>query len=75
MFGIGIAELIVIMIIAFVVVGPDKLPQIARALGKGIFELKRATEGIREEIEKEGDKLGEVLEETKKGEGGKEGRG
>jgi len=74
-FGIGIAELIVIMIIAFVVVGPDKLPQIARALGKGIFELKRATEGIREEIEKEGDKLGEVLEETKKGEGGKEGRG
>ncbi len=75
MFGIGIPELIVIMIIAFVVVGPEKLPQIARALGKGIFELKRATEGIREEIENEGDKLEEILEETKKGKGEAEGRG
>jgi len=75
MFGIGIPELIVIMIIAFVVVGPEKLPQIARALGKGIFELKRATEGIREEIEGEGDQLREILKETKKEKGGKEGRG
>lgn len=74
MFGIGIAELIVIMIIAFVVVGPEKLPQIARALGKGIFELKRATEDIREEIETEGDQLEEILKETKKEQGGKEGR-
>jgi Tat protein translocase TatB subunit len=74
MFGVGIAELIVIMIIAFVVVGPEKLPQIARALGKGIFELKRATEGIREEIEQQGDQLGEVLEGEKKGRGEKDGR-
>jgi len=53
MFGIGIGELIVVLIIAFVVVGPDKLPQIARTLGKGFHELRRATEGIREEMERE----------------------
>lgn len=53
MFGIGIGELIVILIIAFVVVGPEKLPQIARTLGKGFHELRRATDGLREEIEKE----------------------
>ncbi len=74
MFGIGIAELIVIMIIAFVVVGPEKLPQIAKALGKGIFELKRATDGLREEIESEGDQLGEILKEKKKGGDGTKGR-
>ncbi len=53
MFGIGIGELIVILIIAFVVVGPEKLPHIARSLGKGFHELRRATDGIREELEKE----------------------
>lgn len=74
MFGIGIAELIVIMIIAFVVVGPEKLPQIARALGKGIFELKRATEGIREDIEQQGEQLEEVLAGKKKGRDGEEDR-
>jgi len=74
MFGIGIAELIVIMIIAFVVVGPEKLPQIAKALGKGIFELKRATDGLREELESEGDKLGEILKDKKKGGDGTKGR-
>ncbi len=53
MFGIGIGELIVILIIAFVVVGPEKLPQIARTLGKGFYELKRATDEVRQDIEKE----------------------
>lgn len=54
MFGIGIGELIVIMIIAFVVVGPEKLPGIARSLGKGLYEIRRATDEVREEIEREG---------------------
>lgn len=52
MFGIGIPELLVILVIAFVVVGPDKLPKLARSLGKGFYELRRATDGIREEFEK-----------------------
>ncbi|MFQ5588896.1 MAG: Sec-independent protein translocase protein TatB [Nitrospiria bacterium] len=63
MFGIGIPELIIILIVAFVVVGPEKLPRIARSLGKGFYELKRATEGVREEFEKEGEFLEEALQE------------
>lgn len=75
MFGIGIPELIIILIVAFVVVGPEKLPKIARSLGKGFFELRRATEGIREEFEKEGGYFEETLksEDEKKEE--QEGRG
>ncbi|MFQ5542779.1 MAG: twin-arginine translocase TatA/TatE family subunit [Nitrospiria bacterium] len=65
MFGIGIPELILILIIAFVVVGPDKLPKLARALGKGVYELRRATEGVREDLEKEGSAIEEVLAEGK----------
>ncbi len=43
MFNIGPLELIVVFIVALVVIGPKKLPEIARALGKAIGEFKRAT--------------------------------
>lgn len=64
MFGIGIPELLVILIIAFVVVGPEKLPKLARSLGKGFYELRRATDGIREEFEND-DSLSEKSLPTK----------
>lgn len=41
MFGLGPSELIIIFIIVFLVFGPKKLPQIARAIGKGIREFKK----------------------------------
>ena len=45
MFGIGFPELMVIMVIALVVFGPGKLPEIGSALGHGIRDFKKAFEG------------------------------
>ncbi|MBN1339600.1 MAG: twin-arginine translocase TatA/TatE family subunit [Bacteroidales bacterium] len=52
-FDISTGELLVIMVAAFLVFGPRKLPEIARKLGKGLNELRRATEEIKNEIRKE----------------------
>ena len=50
MFGIGMQELIIIAIIALLIVGPKKLPDLAKSLGKGFNEFKKATDGVTEDI-------------------------
>lgn len=46
-FGIGIGEIMVIAVVALIFLGPDRLPEVARSLGKGVAELRRATDPAR----------------------------
>jgi len=46
-------EILVIVVVAYLVLGPKKIPEIARMIGKGMNELRRATDDIRNEISKE----------------------
>jgi len=76
MFNIGLPELLIIVAIALIVFGPNKLPELARAFGRAMREFRKATEEVKESFEAEtrdleeikqtisGDHLSTLLEET-----------
>ena len=50
MFGLGIGEIVVILVVALIFIGPKKLPELARGLGKGLKEFQNAAKGIQDSI-------------------------
>lgn len=59
MFGIGTGEILVILVIALLVLGPKELPKVARTIGKAMRELQRTKDDIRESIDREFEDSGE----------------
>jgi len=50
MLGIGMQEILIILVVALVVIGPKRLPEVARTLGKGFAEFKKATDDFHETV-------------------------
>jgi sec-independent protein translocase protein TatB len=48
MFGIGMTELLVILVVALIVFGPTRLPELARSLGRAMGEFRRASTDLRQ---------------------------
>jgi len=66
MFGIGTWEVVVILILALLVLGPDKLPGVARSVGKSLNRLRRTADEVKREIDIEGikeDLRSDILED------------
>src|SRR5690349_2664069 len=51
MFDVGVPELMLILVVALVVFGPGKLPEVGASLGKAMRDFRNATQGLSEEIE------------------------
>ena len=73
-FGIGIGEIMIIALVAMIVLGPDRLPEVARSLGRGVAEIRRATEPARSawtdltnEVNKEVNKATSAFNDVKSG--------
>jgi TatA/E family protein of Tat protein translocase len=60
MFNMGLPELLIILAIALIVFGPNKLPELAKALGKAMREFKKATEEMKESFAAETRDLNEI---------------
>jgi len=61
-FDIGLPELIIIFVVALLVFGPKRLPELAKALGKGMGELKRAFQDVKEQVDTEFEETSKTLD-------------
>jgi sec-independent protein translocase protein TatB len=84
MFGIGLPEFILIMALALIVVGPEKLPDLAKTLAKQLMELKKTANDLKDSLHEElqeAERASEESEQLKAGkvagllEGNKDGEG
>ncbi|MGB9627388.1 MAG: Sec-independent protein translocase protein TatB [Thermodesulfobacteriota bacterium] len=57
MFDIGMQELLVILVIALIVFGPNKIPELAKSFGKALREFKKATEEMKNSFEEEAEEF------------------
>jgi sec-independent protein translocase protein TatB len=53
MFGLSFGEIVIIAVIALLLLGPERLPDAAKTLGKGLRELRRATDDLKDQVERE----------------------
>ena len=53
MFGLGMGEIVIILVLALILLGPTKLPDAAKQLGKGLREFRKATEDLKSHFETE----------------------
>lgn len=63
MFDLGMQELIVIFVVALIVFGPKRLPELGRTLGKGLNELRKSMAGIKDQIDDEMEGVKEQVNE------------
>jgi len=66
-FDIGLPELIIIFVVALLVFGPKRLPELAKALGKGMGELKRAFQDVKEQVDTEFEETSKTLDSAIEG--------
>ncbi len=53
MFGLGMGEIVIVLVLALILLGPQKLPDAAKQLGKGLREFRKATEDLKSQFETE----------------------
>lgn len=65
MFGLGVPELVVIFVIALLIFGPKKLPEIGKSIGRAMAELKKSTQDFKDTVESEMKDVKDAADEVK----------